>query len=183
VADRGGRAAGGKAANHRVSWHDHAFGLGLMDRRFSAWLRELGWIEGRSVAIEYHWAESRGERFPEIAAEFARLKVDVIISAGVGVTAAKQATSVILIVFASARDPIGTGLVASLARPGGNITDFAFIEFSIVGNWLELLKEMAPDIRQGALIFNPRSIALLRHLTARTRRGPRTALRRVGGEP
>ena len=85
-------------------------------------LRELGWIEGRTVAIEYRWAEGRRERFAEIAAEFVRLKVDVIVTAGRAALAAKQATSVIPIVFAAAGDPVGTGLVASLARPGGNVT-------------------------------------------------------------
>src|SRR5262245_57610839 len=86
-------------------------------------LRELGWIEDRTVAIEYRWAEGRGERFAEIATEFVRLKVDIIVTSSTpAVTAAKQATSVIPIVFAIAADPVGTGLVASLARPGGNVT-------------------------------------------------------------
>jgi hypothetical protein len=85
-------------------------------------LRQLGWIEGSTVAIEYRWAEGRPERFAEIATEFVRLKVDVIVTLGGAVLVAKQATSVIPIVFASAGDPVGGGLVASLARPGGNIT-------------------------------------------------------------
>ena len=86
-------------------------------------LRELGWIEGRTVTIEYRWSEGRAERFAEIAAEFVRLKVDVIVTSGTPqVLAAKQATSVIPIVFATAGDPVGNGLVASLARPGGNVT-------------------------------------------------------------
>ena len=85
-------------------------------------LRELGWIEGRTVAIEYRWAEGRSERFTEIAAEFVRLKVDVMVTVGSAVVAARQVTSVIPIVFAVAGDPLGTGLVASLARPGGNVT-------------------------------------------------------------
>jgi hypothetical protein len=86
-------------------------------------LRELGWIEGRTIAIEYRWAEGRAERFAKIAAEFVRLKVDVIVTSGTPqVLAAKQATSVIPIVFATAGDPVGSGLVASLARPGGNVT-------------------------------------------------------------
>jgi len=85
-------------------------------------LRELGWIEGRTVAIEYRWAEGHPERFAEIATEFVGLKVDVIVTRGGAVLAAKQATSVIPIVFAAAGDPVGGGLVASLARPGGNIT-------------------------------------------------------------
>ena len=85
-------------------------------------LRELGWVEGRTIAIEYRWAEGRNERFAEIAVEFVRLKVDVIVTSGTPpVLAAKQATSVIPIV-ATAGDPVGTGLVASLAQPGGNIT-------------------------------------------------------------
>src|SRR5436309_7088671 len=86
-------------------------------------LRELGWIEGRTIAIEYRWAEGRSERFTEIAAEFVRLKVDVIATyATLPVIAAMQTTSVIPIVFAVAGDPVNTGLVASLARPGGNVT-------------------------------------------------------------
>src|SRR2546425_7520783 len=85
-------------------------------------LRELGWIEGRTIAIDYRWAEGRTERYTEIAAELVRLKVDVIVTSGAAVPAARQATSVIPIVFAIAGDPIGMGLVASLARPGGNVT-------------------------------------------------------------
>src|SRR5437588_12340579 len=84
-------------------------------------LRELGWIEGRTVTIEYRWAEGRDERYSEIATEFARLKVDVIVTAGGAVLAVSRATSVIPIVFALAADPVGGGLVASLARPGGNV--------------------------------------------------------------
>ena len=85
-------------------------------------LRELGWIEGRTVAIEYRWAEGRNERYSDIATEFVRLKVDVILTTGTAVPAAKQVTSTIPIVFATATDPVGSGLVASLARPGGNVT-------------------------------------------------------------
>jgi len=85
-------------------------------------LRELGWIEGQTIAIEYRWAEGRDERYIEIAREFVRLKVDVIVTSGGAVVAAKQATSVIPIVFGVANDPLSTGLVASLARPGGNAT-------------------------------------------------------------
>ena len=85
-------------------------------------MRELGWIEGRTVAIEYRWAEGRSQRFAEIATEFVRLKVDVIVTVGSAAAVAKQATSTIPIVFAIAVDPVGSGLVASLARPGGNVT-------------------------------------------------------------
>jgi putative tryptophan/tyrosine transport system substrate-binding protein len=86
-------------------------------------LRELGWIEGRTVAIEYRWAEGRNERYAEIASEFVRLKVDVIVTWGTApVVAVKRATPVIPIVFTTAGDPVATGLVAGLARPGGNVT-------------------------------------------------------------
>ena len=84
--------------------------------------RELGWTEGRTVAVEVRWAEGRSERFAEIAAEFVRLKVDVIFTSGPAVPAVRQATSAIPIVFAGAGEPVATGLVASLARPGGNVT-------------------------------------------------------------
>src|SRR5215203_3529802 len=107
-------------------------------------LRELGWIEDRTVAIEYRWGEGRSERFPEIMAEFVRLKVSVIVTGGTAaVIAAKQATSTIPIVFGSVADPVGTGLVASLARPGGNVTGFAAAEYGMSAKWLEQLKEIA----------------------------------------
>jgi putative tryptophan/tyrosine transport system substrate-binding protein len=106
-------------------------------------LRELGWIEGRTIAIEYRWAEGRAERYPEIATEFVRLKVDVIATWGTpGVTAAKQATSVIPIVFALTGDPVGTGLVTSLARPGGNVTGLSSQQADLGGKRLELLREV-----------------------------------------
>src|SRR5215468_9548813 len=109
-------------------------------------LRELGWIEGRTVAIEYRWAQGREERFAEIAAEFVRLKVDVIVTSGTpAVMASKKATSVIPIVFATAGDPVGTGLVASLARPGGNVTGLATLGADLAGKRLEILREVVPD--------------------------------------
>ena len=118
-------------------------------------LRELGWIEGRTVAIEYRWAEGRSERFAEIAAEFVRLKVDVIVTSGTApVLAAKQATSVIPIVFAVAGDPVGTGLVASLARPGGNVTGLSNPETDLAGKRLELLREVVPGLRRLAIMAN-----------------------------
>ena len=89
---------------------------------FVARLGDLGWVEGRTVTIEYRWAEGRPERYAEIAAEFVRLKVDVIVTVASAVPALRQATSVIPIVFALANDPVGGGLVASLSRPGGSIT-------------------------------------------------------------
>jgi putative ABC transport system substrate-binding protein len=117
-------------------------------------LRELGWIEGRTIAIEYRWAEGRGERFAEIAAEFVRLKVDVIVTAGGAVLAAKQATSLIPIVFAVAADPVGGGLVASLARPGGNVTGLSVLTPDLAGKRLELLREVVPGLRRLAFLGN-----------------------------
>jgi putative tryptophan/tyrosine transport system substrate-binding protein len=116
-------------------------------------LRELGWIEGRTVSIEYRWAEGRSERFAEIAAEFVRLKVDVIVTWGTAsIVAAKQATSVIPIVFAAAGDPVGTGLVASLARPGGNVTGSSNQAADVAGKRLELLREVVPMLRRLAIL-------------------------------
>jgi putative ABC transport system substrate-binding protein len=117
-------------------------------------LRELGWIEGRTVTIEYRWGEGRNERFADIAAEFVRLKVDVIVTSGVAALVVKQATSVIPIVFAVAADPLGTGLVASLARPGGNVTGLS-TQFADTGSKrLEILREAAPGLRRLAIIGN-----------------------------
>ena len=119
-------------------------------------LHELGWIEGRTVAIEYRWAEGRGERYTEIAAEFVRLKVDVIVTAGGAVLAAKQATSVIPIVFAVANDPVGSGLVASLARPGGNVTGLSLQFTDIAGKRLQFLRETVPGLRRLGIMANIR---------------------------
>jgi putative ABC transport system substrate-binding protein len=117
-------------------------------------LRELGWIEGRTVAIEYRWAEGRRERFGEIAAEFIALKVDVIVTGGDAAAAAKQATSVIPIVFALGLDPLGSGLVANLARPGGNVTGLSFQSIDIAGKRVELLHEIVPQLRRLAILVN-----------------------------
>src|SRR5437016_4855179 len=117
-------------------------------------LRELGWIEGRTIAIEYRWADGRLERFAEIAAEFVRLKVDVILTAGPPVFAAKQATSVIPIVFATVADPLSTGLVASLARPGGNVTGLSLTSPELASKRLELLREVVPGLRRLAIMAN-----------------------------
>jgi len=117
-------------------------------------LRELGWIEGRTVAIQYRWAEARPERFAEIAAEFVQLKVDVIVTLGGAVLAAKQATSVIPIVFAAASDPVGSGLVASLARPGGNITGLSVQSPDLAGKRLELLRDLVQRLRRLAILVN-----------------------------
>jgi putative tryptophan/tyrosine transport system substrate-binding protein len=117
-------------------------------------LRELGWIESSTVATEYRWAEGRPERFTEIAAEFVRLKVDVIVPVGGAVPAAMKSTSVIPIVFAAAPDPVGSGFVASLARPGGNVTGLSAVQTDLAGKRLELLREAVPALRRLAILGN-----------------------------
>ena len=117
-------------------------------------LGELGWIDGRSVAIEYRWAGGRSERFADIAAEFVRLKVDVIVTGGTAVPAAKLATSTIPIVFAIAKDPVGQGVVASLARPGGNLTGLSIQSTDLAAKRLELLREVLPDLPRVTIMAN-----------------------------
>ena len=121
---------------------------------FVARLRDLGWIEGRTIVIEYRWSEGRPERYAEIAAEFVRLKVDVIVTVGTAVPLVKQATSTIPIVFAVAIDPVGAGLVASLAKPGGNVTGLSIQANELAGKRLELLREVMPQLRRLAILFN-----------------------------
>jgi putative tryptophan/tyrosine transport system substrate-binding protein len=116
-------------------------------------LRELGWSEGRNVAIEYRWAEGRSERFAEIAAEFVRIRVDLILTHNTPPTlAAKRATAQIPIVFATAGDPVGSGIVASLARPGGNVTGLSSQAPDTAGKKLELLRELVPSLRRLAIL-------------------------------
>jgi len=137
-------------------------------------LRELGWIDGRNLTIEYRWAEGRNERYAEIAAEFVRLKVDVIVTNGTPpALAAKQATAVIPIVFAAVLDPVGTGLVASLARPGANATGLSNQISDTAGKKLEFLREVVPGLRQLAImvnVSNPASVLEMGevHAAART---------------
>ena len=127
-------------------------------------LRELGWIEGRTIAIEYRWAEA--QHFDEILNEFVRLKVDVIFTAGTPPSiAAQKATSNIPIVFVAAGDPVGTGLVASLARPGGNITGWSNQTRDLAGKRLELLREIVPDLRRLAVMVRTENVSA----TAETR--------------
>jgi putative tryptophan/tyrosine transport system substrate-binding protein len=136
-------------------------------------LRELGWSDGRNLAIEYRWAEGRTERFTEIAAEFVRLKVDVIFTYSTpAVLAAKQATSVIPIVFATASDPVGTGLVANLARPGGNVTGLSNQTGDLAAKRVELLREVVPRLARLAILVNmdnPASVDEMRQAQAAAR--------------
>ena len=154
---------GAASASATKSWLD----------AFVARLRELGWIEGRTVAIEIRWAEGRRERVAEIAAEFVQLKVDVIVTSATPPTlAAKQATAVIPIVFAAVSDPVGPGLVASLARPGGNVTGLANQTSDTAGKKLELLREAVPGLRRLAImgnVGNPASVLEMGEVQATAR--------------
>jgi len=121
---------------------------------FQRRLRELGWIEGRTMAVEYRWAEGRNERYAEIATEFVRLKVDVIVTVGGAVLAVKQATSTIPIVFAIAVDPLGSGLVASLTQPGANVTGLSVQSTDVVGKRLDILRGLLPRLHRMAVMGN-----------------------------
>jgi putative ABC transport system substrate-binding protein len=128
---------------------------------WSAWteafeqrLGELGWTAQRTVAIEYRWGEGSTKRFAEIAAEFVKIRADVIVTAGSAVPAIKQATSTIPIVFAIATDPVGGGLVESLARPGGNVTGVSDQAADLAGKRVELLREVIPRLRRLAVLAN-----------------------------
>jgi putative ABC transport system substrate-binding protein len=117
-------------------------------------LHELGWTDGRTIVIQYRWAEGRTERSAELAAELARLKVDVIVTGGNAALAAMQASSVVPIVFALVDDPVGMGLVASLARPGGNVTGLSTQGTEVAGKRLALLREVVPGLRRLAIMAN-----------------------------
>jgi putative ABC transport system substrate-binding protein len=118
-------------------------------------LRELGWIENRNIKIEYRWAEGRPELYTEIANEFVRMNVDVIVALGAGpVLAAKRATTTIPIVFPASGDPVGTGLVQSLKQPGGNVTGLSLQQAELGTKRIELLREVLPDLRRLAILTN-----------------------------
>ena len=153
VAHEDVRATDGQASYYWISWCQ-CFGLAPWAAAFAARLRELGWVEGRTIAIEYRWSEGRPERYAEIAAEFVRLKVDVILTVGSAVPIVRQATTVIPIVFAIATDPVGSGLVASLAKPGGNVTGQSNQAAELAGKKVELLREVMPQLRRLAVMFN-----------------------------
>src|SRR5437870_3726481 len=137
---------------------------------FAQRLREPGWMEGRTITIEYRWAEGREERFAEIAAELVRLKVELIVTSGTpAVMASKKATSVVPIVFATAGDPVGSGLVASLARPGGNVTGSSIQQTDLAAKRLEILRELIPGLRRLAILANvgsPNSVLDMREVQA-----------------
>jgi len=121
---------------------------------FEEQLREHGWIDGRTIKIIYRWGEGRPERFAEIATEFVNSNVDVIVTGGNAVSAVRQATSTIPIIFALAVDPVGSGFVNSLSRPGGNVTGLSVQGPDLAGKRLELLRELAPGRRRLAILVN-----------------------------
>jgi ABC-type uncharacterized transport system substrate-binding protein len=140
-------------------------------------LRELGWIDGSTVIVEYRWAQGREERYVEFAAEFVRRKVDVIVTAGTDATmAVEKTTSEIPIVFAAVGDPVGTGLVASLAHPGGNVTGLSNEQTDLAGYRLELLQEVVPSVRRVALLGNIGSPLILLEMKAAEEAAPKLAL-------
>ena len=135
--------------------------LGTDATNWAAWtaafvvrMRELGWIEGSTIAIEYRWSEGRTERVVEVATEFVRRKVDIIVSYGSAIPSLMQATSTIPIVFAIGIDPVGAGLVASLGRPGGNVTGVSSQQTDLAGKRLDLLREVVPDLRHLVIMAN-----------------------------
>jgi ABC-type uncharacterized transport system substrate-binding protein len=135
-------------------------------------LQELGRTDGRTVAIEYRWGQGRPERYAEIAADFIQLNVAIVVTSGVAVPAAKQATSAIPIVFAVANDPVGSGLVASLARPGGNVTGLSVQPPDLVGKRLDLLREILPGLHRLAIMANvdyPAAVLDMREVQAACR--------------
>ena len=182
IAALGGAAFAWPLAAHAQHLHKLAT-IGFLGVGASSWsaeaaafiqrLSQLGWIEGRTVAIEYRWSEGRPERVAEFAAEFVQQKVDVIVSYGGAVATLKQATAVIPIVFAIAGDPVGSGFVESLARPGGNVTGMSLQQTDIVSKRLELLRDVFPNLRRLAIMFNadyPSSASKSRHTKSGARR-------------
>jgi ABC-type uncharacterized transport system substrate-binding protein len=141
---------------------DDALSWSPWTARFVERLRELGWSDGQNISIEYRWSKGRPERIGEIAAEFVRQNVNVIVTYGGAVTGLRQATAVIPIVFAIAVDPVGSGIVASLSHPGGNVTGLSVEQSDIAGKRLELLREIVPGLRRLAIMFDGGYPAALR---------------------
>ena len=155
------RAAGAQQGTvPRVGYLSQGFATDPMRERFleafRQGLRELGYVEGQNIAIEFRWTEDKDDRLPALASDLVRSKVDVIVALGGAPTrAAQQATRTIPIVMSLVNDPVGSGLVASLARPGGNVTGLTIISPDLLGKRLELLKEVVPKVSRVALLRNP----------------------------
>jgi putative tryptophan/tyrosine transport system substrate-binding protein len=135
------------------------------DEAFRQGLRELGYVDGQNVVIEYRYADGRAERLPDLAAELVSLRVDVIVSGGtLAPLAAKQATSTIPIVLAAAGDPVGTGLVTNLAKPGGNVTGLSNLSRDLTAKRLQLLKEIVPRLSRVTVFWNAANIVAVLHI-------------------
>ncbi len=138
---------------YRIGFLSGRSGPSNTDEAFRQGLRDLGYVEGKNIAIEYRWAHGNIERLPALAADLIRLRVDVIVTGSTpAVQAAKNATKTIPIVIAAAADPIGTGLVATLARPGGNVTGLTIVSPELSGKRLELLREAVPRVSRVAIL-------------------------------
>jgi ABC-type uncharacterized transport system substrate-binding protein len=136
----------------------------VWDAAFRKRLDDLGWVDGRTVRIDYRWGAGNVERMQQFSRELVRLEPDVLLGVTTPATAALQRdTRTIPIVFAIVSDPVGSGFVASLAKPGGNITGFIDIEGSLSGKWLELLREVAPHLSRAAFMFNPQTAPFARY--------------------
>src|SRR5262249_6930693 len=145
----------GKTPNIGFLGVGSAQGFAVRVEAFRQGLRDLGYVEGKTIAIEYRWAEGRYERLPELAAELVRDKVDLIVThATPGTLATKRATITIRIVMALVGDPVAAGLVDGVAKPGGNITGQSFFNAELRAKRIELLKEMAPRLAKVAVILN-----------------------------
>ena len=125
---------------------------------FAKELQQLGWTDGRNVRIDYRFAAGKPENYPKYAAELVALAPDVILASGGSLAPMLQATRTVPIVFAFAADPVGSGFIESLSRPGGNATGFVLFEYDLSAKWLELLKEIAPSVRRVAVLRDPTSI-------------------------
>jgi putative ABC transport system substrate-binding protein len=125
---------------------------------FQQRLQELGWTDGHNVRIDYRFAAAKSENYPKYAAELLALAPDVILASGSSLAPMLQATRTVPIVFAFAADPVGTGLIESLSRPGGNATGFLFFEYDLSAKWLELLKEIAPSVTRAAVLRDPTGV-------------------------
>jgi ABC-type uncharacterized transport system substrate-binding protein len=145
----------GVLAGSTADDQDTKLGLAAFQLR----LQQLGWIEGRNVRIDYRFAAGKPENFPKYAAELVALAPDVVLVSGSSVPAMLQATRTVPIVFAFVADPVGTGLIESLSRPGGNATGFLLFEYDLCAKWLELLKEIAPGVSRVAVLRDPTAIA------------------------
>ena len=163
----------GKVARIGVLWQGSSTSGPHIREAFRQGLRDLGYVEGQNVVIEYRYAEGKAERLPDLAAELLRLKVDVIVAGGtLAPLAAKHATGTIPIVMSAAGDPVGTGLVPSLAKPGGNVTGLSNFSADLTAKRLQLLKEILPGVSRVAVLWNaanPIAALLMRETEAAAR--------------